>query len=183
MSLEQLISTYGYAAIAAGAFLEGETMLILGGLAAQRGYLALPWVLVSAFWGSVLGDQFFFYIGRVKGQRILEKRKNWKLKSEKVFSLLNRHQVLLIFGFRFLYGMRVAAPIVLGASRIEPVRFLLLNMAGALTWTLVIGATGYLFGHTLEALVGDVKRYELWLFTGVAAMGALARAVSLFLKK
>lgn len=183
MSLEQLISTYGYAAITAGVFLEGETMLVLGGLAAQRGYLALPWVLVSAFWGSVLGDQFFFYIGRFKGQRILEKRQDWKSKSERVFSLLNRHQVLLIFGFRFLYGLRMATPIVLGVSRIAPLRFLLLDMAGALVWTLVIGAMGYLFGHALEALIGDVKRYELWLFIGVAALGALARAVSLILRK
>jgi hypothetical protein len=32
MSLEELISTYGYVAIAMGTFLEGETVLILGGV-------------------------------------------------------------------------------------------------------------------------------------------------------
>ncbi len=183
MSLEQLISTYGYAAIAVGAFVEGETVLVLGGLAAQRGYLELSWVMVSAFGGTVMGDQFFFYVGRVKGRRILEKRQRWKSKAEKVFLLLDRHQTLLILGFRFLYGLRVATPIVLGASRIAPVRFLVLNMAGALTWTLSIGAMGYLFGNALEVLIGDVKRYELWLFIGVAALGVLARVVSLVRKK
>jgi len=48
MSLEELISTYGYAAIGIGTFLEGETILILVGFAAHRGYLELPWVIVFA---------------------------------------------------------------------------------------------------------------------------------------
>jgi membrane protein DedA with SNARE-associated domain len=183
MSLEELISTYGYAAIALGTFLEGETILILGGLAAYRGYLELPWVLVSAFWGTLLGDQLYFYIGRAKGQSVLEKHRNWKSKSEKVFSLLNKHQVLLILGFRFLYGLRTVTPIVLGASRIAPVRFLILNIFGALTWTIAIGVMGYIFGHTLEVIIGDVKRYELWLFIGLAALGVLIRTVHLLSKK
>jgi membrane protein DedA with SNARE-associated domain len=183
MSLEDLISTYGYAAIAIGTFLEGETILVLGGLAAYRGYLELPWVLVSAFGGTLLGDQLYFYIGRAKGRSILEKRRNWKSKSEKVFSLLDKHQVLLILGFRFLYGLRTVTPIVLGASRIAPVRFLILNILGAFTWTIVIGVMGYIFGHTLEVIIGDVKRYELWFFIGLAALGATIRTVHLLSKR
>jgi membrane protein DedA with SNARE-associated domain len=183
MSLEELISTYGYAAIAIGTFLEGETILVLGGLAAYRGYLELPWVLVSAFLGTLIGDQLYFYIGRAQGHSILEKRRNWKSKSEKVFSLLNKHQVLLILGFRFLYGLRVVTPIVLGASRIAPLRFLILNILGAITWTIVIGVMGYIFGHTLEVIIGDVKRYELWIFIGLAALGVIIRTIYLLSKK
>jgi len=183
MSLEELISTYGYAAIAIGTFLEGETILVLGGLAAYRGYLELPWVLVSAFLGTLIGDQLYFYIGRAKGHSILEKRRNWKSKSEKVYSLLNKHQVLLIFGFRFLYGLRVVTPIVLGASRIAPLHFLILNILGAFTWTIVIGVMGYIFGHTLEVIIGDVKRYELWIFIGLASLGMIIRTVHLLSKK
>ncbi|SPD74464.1 hypothetical protein PITCH_A230150 [uncultured Desulfobacterium sp.] len=37
MSLEEIISTYGYAAIVAGTFFEGETILVIGGFAAHRG--------------------------------------------------------------------------------------------------------------------------------------------------
>ena len=52
MLLEELITTYGYAAVGIGSFLEGETVLVLGGLAAHRGYLELPWVIVYAFLGT-----------------------------------------------------------------------------------------------------------------------------------
>ena len=97
--------------------------------------------------------------------------------------MLNKHQVLLILGFRFLYGLRTVTPIVLGASRISPLRFLVLNVLGALTWTIVIGVMGYMFGHTLEVIIGDVKRYELWLFVGLAALGVIIRTVYLLSKK
>ncbi|MBK5101143.1 MAG: hypothetical protein JJE15_09160 [Desulfobacteraceae bacterium] len=47
MTLESLIDTYGYLAILVGTFFEGETILILGGLAAYREYLGLPWVNID----------------------------------------------------------------------------------------------------------------------------------------
>ena len=66
--LESLIDTYGYIAIFIGTLLEGETVLVLGGFAAFRGYLSLPYVILTAFIGSMLGDQFFFYLGRTHAQ-------------------------------------------------------------------------------------------------------------------
>jgi membrane protein DedA with SNARE-associated domain len=177
MLLEELISTYGYAAIAVGTFLEGETILILAGFAAHRGYLELPWVLVSAFLGTLLGDQFYFYIGRAKGQSVLDKRPDWKSKSEKVLSLFNKHQVWLILGFRFIYGLRTVTPFVLGLSRVSRLRFLILNALGAFAWAIVIGVLGYLFGHTVEVIIGDIKRYELWIFIGLAALGGITWSV------
>lgn len=183
MILEGLISTYGYAAIAIGAFLEGETMLILGSFAAQRGYLELPWVLISAFLGALFGDQLYFYIGRTKGQSILEKRPNLKSKSERIFCLLRKHQILLIFGFRFLYGVRTIIPFALGASRIAPFRFLVLNILGASIWTIVVGAMGYILGSTIEVIIGDIKHYEMWFFIGMATLGMIIRLVLLVKKK
>jgi membrane protein DedA with SNARE-associated domain len=183
MSLEELISTYGYAAIAIGTFVEGETVLVLGGFAAHRGYLELPWVLVSAFFGTLLGDQVYFYMGRARGESFLERRPNWKYKSEKVFALLNRHQTLLILGFRFLYGLRTVTPFLIGASRISPLRFLILNSLGASIWSIVIGVMGYMFGQALELIIGDIKRYEAWLFLGLAASGLIVWGIHFLSKK
>jgi len=172
MSLEELISTHGYAAIAVGTFLEGETVLVLGGFAAHRGYLQLPWVVVCAFLGTLFGDQLFFYTGRTVGAHILEKRSHWKSKSTRVFDLLHRHRLLLVLGFRFLYGFRTITPFLLGASGMPPVFFLVLNVVGAFLWALVIGVMGYMVGQALELIISDVKRYELWLFVALAATGA-----------
>lgn len=183
MTLEIFIATYGYAAIAIGTFLEGETILVLGAFAAHRGYLELQWVLLSAFLGTLFGDQLYFYIGRAKGQSFLEKRQAWKSKSEKVFLLLNKHRILLILGFRFVYGLRTITPFIIGASSIAPIYFLILNILGAFTWTLILGILGYLFGHTIEVIIGDIKQYEMWFFIGLAAVGVVIWSVHLLSKK
>jgi len=178
---QYLVTHYGYAAILVGTFAEGETVLVLGGLAAHRGYLELPWVLVCAFVGTLLGDQLFFHVGRLKGARVLEKRPHWRLRAERALALLAKHQTPMAVGFRFLYGLRTVTPFLLGASGVSPGRFLLLNAIGAAAWSAVIGGVGYLLGQTVELLLGDVKRYELWLFAGAAGVGLVVWCVHFLL--
>lgn len=173
MSFEALISTYGYAAIAIGTFFEGETILVLGGLAAHRGYLELPWVVIGGFLGTLVSDQLTFYLGRARGMRFLEKRPHWKSKSEKVFKLLQRHQLALTLGFRFLYGLRTVTPFLLGAAGISPFRFLVLNILGAFAWAVSIAISGYLFGHVVQWLIEDIKKYEMVLFIALTVLGAI----------
>jgi len=171
MSLEELVSSYGYPAIIVGTFFEGETILVLGGFSAHRGFLELPWVILCAFIGGFLGDQTWFHLGRIKGGKLLQKRPHWQAKSGKVLELLHRHQVWLILGFRFLYGVRTVTPFLVGAAGISPLRFFYLNLIGALTWATVVGVLGYSFGAAFEALLPDIKHYELLFFVALAVVG------------
>lgn len=171
MSLADLISSYGYLAIIIGTFLEGETVLVLGGFAAHGGYLNLPLVILSAFIGTLFGDQLYFFIGRYKGLTMLESRPVWKEKSSKVFALLEKHEVLLILGFRFLYGIRTVTPFLIGTSKIKTSRFIKLNLIGAVVWAIVVGTLGYWFGHALELIIGDIKHYETMIFIFLIVVG------------
>ena len=171
MSLDELISNYGYWAIVIGTFLEGETILVLGGFAAHRGFLELPWVIVCAFLGSFAGNQTFFYIGRMNGDRILEKRPHWKAKSAKVFALMEKNQTWLILGFSFMYGVRSVTPFLLGAAKVSPPKFFVLNMIGVMVWAITVGCLGFFFGYAIEAVMGDIKRYEMGFFVVLAAVG------------
>lgn len=172
MSLEGIVSTYGYAALIIGTFFEGETVLVLGGFAAHRGYLDLPWVVVCAFLGTLFGDQFYYFIGRIKGVSFLDRRPHWKARAGHVFELLRKHHLIIILGFRFMYGLRTVTPFLLGTSRISPIRFLILNVIGALIWAIVFGILGYLFGQTIELIIGDIKRYESLLFLFLLVIGS-----------
>lgn len=171
MSLEELVANYGYVAIAIGTFLEGETILVLGGFAAHRGLLELPWVIVCAFLGSFVGDQTFFFIGRHNGARLLNKRPHWKAKSQKILAMLEKHQTLLILGFRFLYGIRSVTPFLLGAANVSRPKFFILNMIGAAVWAIAVGSLGYSFGVAIEAVLGNIRRYELGLFAVMTVVG------------
>jgi len=171
MELQSIIENYGYAAILIGTFLEGETVLVLAGLAAHQGYLVLTWVILAAFLGSLCGDQLFFYLGRKHSQAVLSRRPGWNQKAEKVHKMMNRFQTPVILSFRFLYGLRTVAPFVIGMSSVPVKKFILLNAAGALVWATAIASGGYFFGRALEVLIGKLKSYEMYIMGSVAMVG------------
>ena len=169
--MEALIAHYGYLAVLVGTFLEGETVLILAGFAAHRGYLQLPLVIAAAFLGTLFGDQLFFYLGRRHSEYLLSKRPHWRPRLERAQTLIQSYRVPIILGFRFLYGLRTVTPFALGMSQIPLRLFAPLNVIGALVWAVSFGYAGYLFGQAMEIFLGDLKRYEYWLFAALAAVG------------
>ena len=171
MNLAQVLQDYGYPALLIGTFLEGETIMILGGLAAHLGYLSLEWVIACGFVGTLFGDQLYFYLGRRHGKAFLSRRPSWKPRTERVLTLFERHQVLLIVGFRFIYGLRTVTPFAIGISGVSYVRFAVLNLIGAAIWAISIGLAGFFFGQAMETILGDLKRYELALMAGLVIIG------------
>jgi membrane protein DedA with SNARE-associated domain len=172
MSLESILETWGYPALFAGTVLEGETPLLLASFLAHQGYLELRWVIVVAFTGTLLTDQALFHLGRIRGPRLLERRPAWRPGAERVGELLQRHGTALVLGFRFLYGLRVVTPAVIGMSGFASGRFLLLNSLSAALWATVTAGVGFAFGQVVERLLGDVKRYEVWVILAVALVSS-----------
>lgn len=172
MSLEAIISQFGYPALIVGLLLEGETVLVLAAFMAHRGYLALPAVILIGFVVTFASDQFFFWLGRTKGSQFLESKPQWKPNVDKAKSLLHRNTTLLFIGFRFMYGLRTVMPFVFGLSKFDPRRFALLNLIGAFLWALLFGVAGYMFGQMVEAVLIDVDKYELWIALAIVLVGA-----------
>jgi membrane protein DedA with SNARE-associated domain len=79
----------------------------------------------------------------------------------------------IILGFRFLYGLRTVTPFVIGMSRVPIVEFVLLNVIGAAIWAIVIGVLGYVFGHGLELILGNLMHYEIEILSAVLLLGVL----------
>lgn len=173
MHLETLITHYGYIIVLIGTFLEGETILVLAGFLASRGYLSLPWVIAAAFAGTVSGDQLFYFIGRIKGIAFLNNHPTLKAKSSRARRLLRQYKNWIILGFRFIYGIRTVTPFLIGASGIPGLRFAILNIISAAAWAVAIGCLGYVFGQTVEIVLANAKRYELILIAVIIAAGFL----------
>jgi len=173
LDIPGFVDAYGYLAVFAGAFLEGETILALAGLAARRGYLDFRAVAAIALVAGFAGDQFFFFLGRHHGQRILERFPAVRARALRFDALLARWHAPLIVGIRFMYGLRIVGPIVLGMGRVSTGKFVVFNLIGAVLWAPLIVGIGYAFGALVEAVLDDVNRFELWLFAAVVAMGGL----------
>jgi membrane protein DedA with SNARE-associated domain len=169
MSIEQLvhylIEHYGYVTILIWTFIEGETIVILAGMAVASGIggLELGWVIASAVAGSFTGDQLYYYLGRHYGPKIIAKRLSWQEGAQRVYRHLHRHQYWLILTFRFYYGLRNVTPFVVGASQIPRLRFFVLNLIGAIVWAICFAGGGYLLGETLKLFMADYHRYAIYV--------------------
>ena len=162
MTLESFVGQYGYFALLAGAFMEGETTIVLAGFAAQLGLLELPWVILVAFAGTLGADQVSFFLGRRHSGVFLpalSKRPVWQGRINRVQRLVEKYRLALILGFRILYGVRSVTPFVFGMSRVSVSYFLLLSSLSALVWVGIVGTVGYLFGSALEMVIGDFRDF------------------------
>ena len=173
MALDVLIQTHGYWVLAVGCLLEGETVLILAGFAAHRGYLNPFAVLAIASSAGFVGDQFYFWLGRRHGPALLARWPALAQQADRVQRLIARYHEAVIIGMRFAYGLRIAGPILFGSTPIPAWRFGLFNAVGAILWACLIGALGWAFGHVAEVIFAEIRHIEGWLLLGLAAGGLL----------
>ena len=154
------IMNYGYLAIFIGSLFEGETILIIGGLAVHQGFLKLPLVFLCSLVGTLISDNFFFLLGRYKGHQLVSKYPFFNKLTAVSEKMSGRSGPFLAFAMRFMYGFRHLMPFSLGMSAIKTKVFSFFNFLGGLSWVLVVGLAGFFFGNVLEIFFGHLKHYE-----------------------
>ena len=146
----------------------------MAGFAAHQGYLKmLPWVIVAGFVGNFVDTLIFYYVGRVSGTAYLDKHANWKPRLEKMHTWLERYRAPMIVGVRFVPTFRTVGAVAIGIAKVPLGQFLFLNAVGALLWSSTVGYAGYLFGHLLKIIMGDIKRFEVPILAGFLLLGIL----------
>jgi membrane protein DedA with SNARE-associated domain len=170
VTLQTFIENYGYVAVFVGCFAEGETILVLAGFAAHLGYLSLPWVMTTAAVAGFCGDQLAYFAGRRFGPRLLAWSPRLAAAQPVIAEKLATHATWVVFVLRFAVGLRIASPIVVGASGLPILRFMLPNAAGAIVWAVLIGSAGYAFGAAFTRMLEHAKHYEEIAFAIIAAV-------------
>jgi membrane protein DedA with SNARE-associated domain len=181
--IEELLAQYGYVALFVGAFLEGEVVVVISGILSRLGYLSLPLVFILVYIATFLGDQTCFYLARKHGMDFLLKRPHIKARADRVHALIDTHQNKVLFGFRFLYGLRIPTLIALGTSSLSTRKFVLLNSVNCLIWTIVFVIGGYFFGDLFLLFLDNIKHYEKQFFLSLAAVAVLVWILSLIRTK
>ncbi|MBF0613381.1 MAG: DedA family protein [Magnetococcales bacterium] len=155
-----------YLVILVWTFFEGETIVIIVGALASSGQIEVDLRLIAlcAFLGSFAGDQLAFYIGRFYGTKLLDKSPAMKKKAQWAFQMIEKNKTIFILSFRFIYGVRNAAPFALGIARVSPLYYFFLNMIAALVWAVAFVTGGYLVGKTLEVWI---QQYKFHILGGV----------------
>jgi membrane protein DedA with SNARE-associated domain len=162
--MEAYLREYGYLALLVGTFLEGETILIIAAYLASKGMLNIYLVTLSAVAGTILGDQTYFYIGRIQGMSYIQKRPNLKKKWIRISGLIARRENIIIMTYRFVYGFRNITPFALGILNVHAMKFLILNIIAASVWAISFSVLGYTFGAVISS---EIETYEKYVALGI----------------
>lgn len=139
-------------------FFEGETFVLFGGYAAHAGIVD-PWLLLFSAWaGTFLGDQTWFYLGRRYGPALLRRFPKWEPGIEVALDMLQRYDIWFILSFRFIYGIRNVSSVACGLSKLSWPRFAVLNFIAGGVWAAAFVGIGYGFGQLSEAVLGKTAR-------------------------
>jgi membrane protein DedA with SNARE-associated domain len=172
MDPEILLHHFGYLAVFAGTFLEGETILVLAGFLASRGDLAVFPTLGIAAFGAWIGHVFWFWLGRRHGSRLMHRFPRFERRIGRSLGLIERYGVSAIFLTQYLYGLRIASAVVFGLSRIRRRTFLIVQAVSCVVWACLIGLLGYFFGRAVERMLGKAEEVETWAVLFILLAGA-----------
>ena len=180
MAIEALVARYGLPALLVGAGIEGEAVVVAGGLLAHQGLVPLAGVMAVTAIGSFAADQAWFAVGR----RFRDSARVQRIKRKAAFAhalaALDRHPVGFIFAFRFVYGLRTVSPIAIGSAGVSPKLFLPVNAVAAVIWAVLFSSIGYWFGDAFERILGRLHPHGAklwWIVAGLVVAGLVVGAV------
>jgi len=148
-----------------GFVIHGELVLLVGGVAAERGDASLPLVIALATAAAVAGDVVSLLMGRRLGRPFLELHGGrFRIGAEqiaRVDAFFARHGGKAIVVGRFTGFLRATLPFVAGSSGLTVRRLLPFSAASALVWTSLFIGLGYAFAESAESAGETATRVGL----------------------
>jgi membrane protein DedA with SNARE-associated domain len=179
-NLADIIKDWGYLAVFLGSMVEGEIIVVTAGALAACGFMSLGGVFMVSFISTVLTDHGLFWRGRRMGTDwIIRRFPRVKKVIDRVYGLLHRLGGVFIFSFRFIYGIRMASPLILGASGVGPLKFVVYNILSGATWAIICCFVGYMAADVV--MDGEFNTMPAAVALSVLVVLVLA-AITLFRK-
>src|SRR3954464_13342865 len=169
--LQQLLLDYGLIPVLIGSAFEGDFTLLLAGVVSHLGIFPFPLAVAAGAVGSLAGDTAWYLLGRLRGPRFREGR-FYRRVGPTIERLAKRMGPWELLAARFVYGTKAASMLFWGLHGLRVTRFLLIDAIGCTLGALVFTGLGYVVSESAIALLGKVKRVELWLL-GVLLVGAV----------
>ncbi|HWI26280.1 MAG TPA: DedA family protein [Stellaceae bacterium] len=157
-------------------FVPGETTLIAAAIAAGAGHkLSIAFVLLAAYPGTLLGDNFSYYIGHRFGFGLI-RRYGPKIRLNQrrikfVQYLYLRYGAPIVFVGRFITFLRSWESFLAGANHMPWRKFAPVNAAASLVWVGVWGVSAYVLGESSTSILEGVGLGLLGVFSIAFILG------------
>lgn len=176
-----LLTHYGYFILFPLAVVEGPIISVISGLLCAtkilNPFIVIP-VIVS---GDVIGDSFYYSLGRWRSRKALPKMlRNFSPSAEKmerVNQYFDAHPIKTIFLSKVILGIGLAGLYLAGNAKIPYIKFLIICLCASLFQCSVYLSLGFLFGTAYQQ-IGQL----LNSFATFTLMAALAVAVFFAIK-
>ena len=157
-----------------------ELIMGLAGIEAGKGKMNLWLVIIAGTLGSVIGNYFWYAIGRAFGlQRLDHFIARWgrwltldRREIDRFTRLFHRHGGATIFFARMVPTVRTLISLPAGIFEMGRIKFLLWTFAGAGLWNVVFAGIGFQLG----AQVDEIDQY-----TGPASLAIIGLIVVMYL--
>jgi membrane protein DedA with SNARE-associated domain len=162
-----------------GFVLPGETVAVLGGVAAKLGHVPLTGVLVVVVGAAIVGDSVGYEVGRRLGPRILDARllRSRREKLQQAQDFLARRGGSAVFLGRWVALFRALMPALAGTARMPYRKFLAWNALGGVVWGVAVVLLGYLAGASYRTLQHRLGTGAALVVAGVVVVGLVVWGV------
>ena len=131
-------------------FLPGDSLLFVAGAIAASGAMDVNLLALTLAVAAIAGNMVNYAIGRWLGKRFFTDRGSRWLNPkhlDKAHAFYEEHGGKAVVISRFLPIVRTYIPFVAGLGAMEPGRFTMFNVAGAVLWVGSLTYAGFFFGN------------------------------------
>jgi membrane protein DedA with SNARE-associated domain/rhodanese-related sulfurtransferase len=174
---------YGYLVIFGAVFAEqiglpfpSEPFLLAGGGLAGSGRLSLALAIGLAAVASLIGDTFWYWLGRSRGPRVLGWLCRMSLEPDtcvhKTQGIFERYGAKSLVVAKFVPGLSTIAPPLAGVVQMPLASFLTFSALAGLCWSGAYLALGWIFSSQLEIVAAFIDELGSWaLVIGAVGIG------------
>ena len=157
-----------------------ELIMGLGGIAVARGHMTLPLLVAVGTAGTVLGNWFWYLVGRKLGverlKPFVDRHGRWLTVEwrdvEKLHRFFLKHGHWLVFVLRFMPTFRTMISLPAGMVGMPAWKFLIWTAAGSAIWNTILAGAGVILGTRFR---------ELEEYVGPVAVASVVAMVALYL--
>src|SRR5262249_38701957 len=152
-------------------------LLLAAGASAGRGHLSFTMLLTLAVFASAVSDSIWYHVGRRKGSRVLNFLCRMSLEPDSCVrntqNLFTRRGASSLLVAKFIPGLSTVSMPLAGIFRMNYLKFLAYELAGAMLWALTLLGVGYIFSEQLDIILEHARHSGgLFLLTVIAGIAA-----------
>jgi len=160
-AIAQFVLQHGYSILFTAVFarqiglpVPANLFVLAAGAIAASGKLAVLPVVLLAVIACVLADSAWYEAGRLRGEKVLHfihrLTPNPEVHDRRAKSTFAQYGPQILLVSKFIPGLDLVAPPLVGVSRTSRLRFLTFETLGAALWSTSYAGLGHVFSHDLQ---------------------------------